>query len=116
MAKKKLSAVTGSHMKSIRSALLHEFGEVRPEWELTLDILANDIETYREVNDLLKSTGYYDKDTGRKNPLFGVLKDIHTGIMKSVQHLGLSPYAISKIRKESSEDDTTDFIESLTNE
>jgi len=34
--------------------------------------------------------------------------------MKQIQHLGLSPYAISKI-KDDKEDDTDSFIESLTN-
>jgi hypothetical protein len=33
--------------------------------------------------------------------------------MKQIQHLGLSPYAVSKI-KDAMDDDTDDYIESLT--
>jgi hypothetical protein len=42
------------------------------------------------------------------------MKDLQATIHKQIQHLGLSPYAISKI-KMSSEDDTDDFINDLTN-
>ena len=42
------------------------------------------------------------------------MKDLQATIIKQIQHLGLSPYAISKIKTDSP-DDTDDFIDTLTN-
>lgn len=106
---------TRNTIKTIKDYLTDKYGSVKPEWELLLSMLADNIELYKDCKVSLKNNGLYDANTGKKNPLIASIKDIQAQIMKQIQHLGLSPYASSKI-KQDIEDDSEDFIEGLTNE
>lgn len=63
------------------------------------------MELYQKIKEQIETDGIYDKRTGRKHPLLSTLKDLQATMMKQVQHLGLSPYASSKI-KQAEEDDS----------
>lgn len=109
----KYSKETNKYIKSIRKYLEDTYGEVKPEWELMLMLLGDNVEMYRKVSETLETNGIYSPVSGVKNPLLSTQKDIAASIYKIVQHFGISPYAASKI-KNGTDDDTEDFIESLT--
>ena len=100
-------------MDTINSFLEQKYGEVKPEWEVILALLGDNIDLYKDCRESIRQNGIYDANTGKKNPLLATCKDLQATILKQVQHLGLSPYASSKIKQEV-EDDTDDFIEGLT--
>ena len=88
---------------------------MKPEWASIMYLLGDNLDLYKECRDSIKQNGIFDVNTYKKNPLLSTCKDLQATIMKQIQHLGLSPYAASKI-KDAVEDDTEDYIESLTNE
>lgn len=100
---------------SINKYLIEKYGEVKPEWETIMYLLGDNLDLYKECRDSIKQNGIFDVNTYKKNPLLSTCKDLQATIMKQIQHLGLSPYAAAKIKMDV-EDDTEDYIESLTNE
>lgn len=114
MDKKKYSKATKTYINNVEAYLSKKYGEVPPEWDAILMLLADNLELYNECKSSVKENGIFNNNTGRKNPLLTTMKDLQATIIKQIQHLGLSPYAVSKI-KDDKEDDTEDFIEALTN-
>ena len=111
---KKYSKETKKYIQSIIDYISKKYGEVPAEWEAIIYLLADNLDLYNECKDSVKDNGIYNSNSGRKNPLLTTMKDLQATIMKQVQHLGLSPYAVSKI-KDDKEDDTDEYIEALTN-
>lgn len=104
---------TQDYIKNVQEYLTNKYGKVNAEWECILVLLADNIDLYKECRKSVKENGIFNCETGKKNPLLTTMKDIQATITKQIQHLGLSPYALSKIKTET-DDDTEDFIESLT--
>lgn len=100
-------------ISNIRDYLTSKYGTIQPEWELTLYLLQDNIELYQKCQVSINTNGIYDVTTGKKNPLLATIKDVQATIIKQIQHLGLTPYASSKIKQEL-EDDSEDFVEALT--
>lgn len=111
---KKYSKETKKYIQSIIDYISKKYGEVPAEWEAIIYLLADNLDLYNECKNSVKDNGIYNSNSGRKNPLLTTMKDLQATIMKQVQHLGLSPYAVSKI-KDDKEDDTDEYIEALTN-
>lgn len=99
----------------INDYLKAQYGEVKPEWQPLIVLLGDNIDLYKRCQESIDEFGIYDPETGKKNPLLTTVKDLQATIMKQIQHLGLSPWAASKIKQEA-EDDTDDFITALTQE
>lgn len=114
MDKKKYSKATKTYINNVEEYLTNKYGELPPQWDAIITLLADNLELYNECKLSVKENGIYNTNTGRKNPLLTTMKDLQATIIKQIQHLGLSPYAVSKI-KDDKEDDTEDFIEALTN-
>ena len=110
----KYSKDTTSYIQSVIDYLKEKYGDVKPEWMAVIMLLADNLQLYKECLKSIKENGIYDTTTGKKNPLLTTTKDLQATIMKQVQHLGLSPYSISKI-KLADEEDTDEYIEDLTN-
>lgn len=104
---------TKNEIQIIKQYLQEEHGEVKPEWELIIQLLGDNIEQYKAVKKELDRTGLFDQTTFKKNPLLATLKDLQATMLKQIQHLGLSPYATGKITSKD-EDTTEDFIQALT--
>lgn len=100
-------------MIGVREYLSTKYGEIPPQWETMLALLQDNLELYAQCKKSVEQNGIFDSSDYKKNPLLSTMKDLQATIFKQIQHLGLSPYAESKIRQ-SGEDDTEDFIESLT--
>lgn len=101
------------YIKHIKAYLKKKYGKIQPEWELSIALLADNIKTYEDCKTVVESVGIYDYERGKKNPLLSTMKETQGVILKQIQHFGLSPYAVSKI-KAAAEDDTDDFICGLT--
>ena len=98
---------------AINKYLIEKYGAVKPEWNLVISLLEDNIELYKQCKESIKENGLYDAETGKKNPLLITLRDTQVQIIKVIQQLGLSPYANSRIKDALEVDD--DFISALTN-
>ena len=102
------------YITAIKKYLVEKYGSVKEEWELSISMLVDTLETYAECKKVLKEVGIYNYERNKKNPLLGTLKECQITMLKIVKDLGISPYAASKI-KSMVEDDTDDFIDKLVN-
>lgn len=101
------------YVKYINNYLKAKYGKIQPEWQLSIDLLADNVELYTKCKKIVEQVGIYDYERGKRNPLLATMKETQGVILKQIQHLGISPYAESKIRL-MAEDDTDDFIDKLT--
>ena len=105
---------TKEYIADVEKHLINKYGSVNAEWKAIINLLADNLDLYSQCKSSIKENGIYDVNTQKKNPLLATMKDLQATILKQIQHLGLSPYAISKIKQDES-DDTDDFIENLVN-
>lgn len=105
---------TQKTMKQITNFLIGKYGEIQPQWEMTLIMIADNLDLLKECQESIKLNGIYSAVRGVKNPLISTIKDINATLLKLNQQLGLTPWADSKI-KGTNEETTDDFIEALTN-
>ena len=110
----KYSKDTEQYISNVIDYLTRKYGEVPNEWEAILMLLGDNLDLYNQCRLSVLENGIYNAENGKKNPLLTTMKDLQATIIKQIQHLGLSPYAVSKI-KDSTEDDTDSYIEALTN-
>lgn len=101
------------YVKYIKEYLKSKYGQIAPEWELSIALLADNIDTYEKCKEVVQTVGIYDYEKGKKNPLLATMKETQGVILKQIQHFGLSPYAVSKI-KSMAVDDEDEFLEGLT--
>ena len=106
---------TKKYLKAVAEYLTNKYGELPAQWEQLIYLLGDNIDLYNQCKESVEQNGIFDPTTGKKNPLLSTMKDLQATIIKQVQHFGLSPYAVSKI-KIGEEDSTDDLIEALTNE
>ena len=100
-------------MTGVRAYLIAKYGEIPAQWEAMLSLLQDNLDLYNQCKKSVEENGIFDATDFKKNPLLSTMKDLQATIIKQIQHLGLSPYAESKIRQ-AGEDDTEDYIEALT--
>lgn len=108
-----------SIIKNIKEYLKNEYGTIQPEWELIIELLADNIEQYIQVQKKIDENGIFDPTTFKKNPLLATLKDLQATMLKQVQHLGISPYSQGKIKIADNSKETTvdakEFVNGLLN-
>lgn len=96
---------TKKYIQAVEKFLIDKYGEIRPEWEATIFLLADNLSLYEECSKKIAEVGIFNVDQYKKNPLIATLKDLQATILKEVQHLGLSPYAANKIGSEDNSED-----------
>lgn len=106
---------TKKTMKQVENYLIEKYGEIKPQWELSLSLMADNLELLQECKDSVKLNGIYSPVRAAKNPLISTIKDINATLLKIAQQLGITPWAESKI-KSIDEDNTDNFIDGLINE
>lgn len=109
------SETTKNYITNVIKYLTNKYGEVPSEWEAILMLLGDNLDLYKQCMQSVLENGIYNVENGKKNPLLTTMKDLQATIIKQIQHLGLSPYAISRIKTEEKED-VDDFIENLKND
>lgn len=103
------------YINNVKEFLESRYGNVNEEWMAIIELLKDNLILYEMCKKSIEENGIYDKKTGKKNPLLSTMKDLQATIIKQIQHLGLSPYAVSRIKQEEN-DDTDSFINSLIND
>ena len=96
---------TKKYIQAVEKFLIDKYGEIKPEWEATIFLLSDNLSLYDECSKKIAEVGIFNVDQYKKNPLIATLKDLQATILKEVQHLGLSPYAASKIGSEDNSED-----------
>lgn len=102
---------TKTYIESVKDFLKEKYGDIKPEWEAMITLLADNLEMYKQCIDKINEDGLMLTRTV-KHPLLSTAKDLQATIFKQVQHLGLSPYAVAKIHVDD-EEDADDFVERL---
>lgn len=102
------------YLDSARNYLRQRYGEIKPEWELTLMLLETSLARYKQVKEAIDEIGIYDAETGKKNQLLSTEKDLLATIFKLTQKLGLSPYDTAKIKV--AEEDDADLLSAIMGE
>lgn len=105
--------VTRSYIRKVQDYLTTKYKQVQPEWLICIQLLGDNLDLYFDCQAEIDKDGIFDSQTYRKNPLIATLKDLQATILKEIQHLGISPYADSRLKIEAA-DDSVDFISSLT--
>ena len=105
---------TKKTMKQVETYLIEKYGSIQPQWEMTLKLMADNLDLLQECKESVKVNGIYSSSRGLKNPLISTIKDINATLLKLAQQLGITPWSESKI-KAIDEDSTEDFIDALTN-
>ena len=101
------------YITSICKHLKEEYGEIRDEWKLTINILRYTLHRLMQVQEEIKRNGLFDNATFKKNPLLSTEKDLMSVILKISQKLGISPWDASKIKVNDDEESPSDFINDL---
>lgn len=102
------------YIEQIKNYLKETYGEVKPEWNLTIQSLEDTIKRYTEVKQIIDEEGIFFTDTKRKNPLLSTEKDLLSTILKLTQKLCISPWDVSKLKIQE-DDNVDDYINNLTN-
>ena len=102
------------YINSVEEYLKDKYGNVNNEWKAVLYLLKDNLLLYEECKESIKENGIYFKEYAKKNPLLSTCKDLQATILKQVQHLGLSPYSVSKIKitENGEEDELLKFFDS----
>lgn len=102
--------------------LIAEYGEVKPEWRGTINLLTESLEMFYSCKDKIKEDGLLIKDrygNWNKHPLLMIQNSYQIQILKCTKELGLSPLSNSKIEtkpEQVQEETAEDFIKKLTGE
>ena len=83
-----------SYMKKIEKQLKAEYGQVAPEWDITLEQLADSYQLYLNIKEQIEKDGLMKKsvkivkgealETEEKHPLFPALFNTQTNINRIV--------------------------------
>ena len=125
--KKKISKTTSSIfneyseqtqlvLNNITNYLKNTFSKVNPEWLLTLDMLATNLDLYFQCKNEIKNKGLMYEDrfgVMQKSPLIKVMNDACLRIEKYVSELGISPKASKQLNLLDNENNTPTFLDKL---
>lgn len=128
--KKKISKVTLSNysdysnqtqlvLNNITNYLKNTFQKVNPEWQLTLDMLATNLDLYFKAKEEIREKGLMYEDrfgVMQKTPLIKVLQDACLRIEKYIGELGISPKASKQLNLLDNENNTPTFLDKLLEE
>lgn len=104
---------TNNYMNSVRTYIKSKYGDIKPEWEIALDLLASTLDEYFECCDIIKDQGVVV--TGQRgvmvNPACTIKNQCQIRIEKLIAEFGLAAKSAMKLTTEA--DDTESLIEDL---
>lgn len=106
------------YMNLLIDALVKEYGYLKREWLLSLDMIAQNYQIYIQCYDSIRQEGMYVRDDqGRRqrNPASTLMMSAQNSMQKLTNSFALTPLSYSKVRKLESPDNSDDYIDSLTN-
>jgi P27 family predicted phage terminase small subunit len=124
MTYKKYRKEVRNYMKKIEAQLKKEYGTVAPEWDLTLEQLADSYELYINIKEQIDKDGLMKKsvkivkgeaiETEEKHPLFPALFNTQTNINRIVNQFGFTLFAKSRMKVQPTiHDENDDYLNSL---
>lgn len=114
-----------SYMKKIETQLKKEYGQVAPEWDITLEQLADSYQLYLNIKEQIEKDGLIKKsirigkkgepmEVEERHPLFPALFNTQTNINRIVGQFGFTLFSKSRIKSRPEINDANDdFLNSL---
>lgn len=105
---------TQTFMKAVEGHLKAKFGDIEPQWEGLLGMLATNYELFWDCKQKIKEDGLMVRNrfgSWEKNPLLKVQTDAQIQLVKLVNEFGLSPRSIKSLNLQDNNED--EFLEEL---
>lgn len=105
---------TQAFMKAVEGHLKAKFGDIEPQWEGLLGMLATNYELFWDCKQKIKEDGLMVRNrfnSWEKNPLLKVQTDAQIQLVKLVNEFGLSPRSIKSLNLQDNNED--EFLEEL---
>ena len=114
-----------SYMKKIETQLKNEYGQVAPEWDITLEQLADSYQLYLNIKEQIEKDGLIKQsirigkkgepmEVEERHPLFPALFNTQTNINRIVGQFGFTLFSKSRIKSRPEINDANDdFLNSL---
>lgn len=95
-------------------------GKIPPEFGLILEVIKSLLHRYIQVRDKIEAEGVVSSTTNARHTLLPVENNLTLALIRACKSLGISPLDSAKLIKvenaiATTEDETEDFISSLTN-
>lgn len=88
-------------LKVVKKFLKDNYGEVKPEWELSLELLKDALDLREQLRTTLKNSGLtqVNPSSGNTsvNPLLGALKEQENRIFSILKEYGLTPLSKERL-------------------
>ena len=110
------SPEVAEYMNVLMTSLENEYGVIKDEWLISLDMIAQTYSTYLLGWKSIQQDGMYVKDSKnrlQRNPALTVMNNSQSYLQKLLTQFALTPLAKSKIKKVDSADTTDDYIANL---
>ena len=113
------------YMKKIEKQLAAEYGQVAPEWDITLEQLADSYQLYLNIKEQIEKDGLIKKsirigkkgepmEVEERHPLFPALFNTQTNINRIVGQFGFTLFSKSRIKSRPEINDANDdYLNSL---
>ena len=98
-------------MSIVEKFLLRKYGRIERSWNVSLQILADNLQRYYEAKKMIDDEGIYIKSRNgytTRHPLLELQKNLQVQINKALNEFGLTPKSILK-KTEEPVDETEDL-------
>lgn len=105
---------TQTFMNAVEKHLINKFGEIEPQWEGLLSMLATQYEIFFKCKNIIAKEGLMVENRFGaidKHPLLKTLTDAQIQCIKLVAEFGISPKALRYMPQ--NEDNDDEFLEEL---
>ena len=99
---------TQAFMKAVEGHLKAKFGDIEPQWEGLLAMLATNYELFWDCKQKIKEDGLMVRNrfgSWEKNPLLKVQTDAQIQLVKLVNEFGISPKSIKNLNVAPNDED-----------
>lgn len=105
------------YMEDIKNSLLDKYGEIHPQWLISLDTLAMNIDIMMKAKQDFDTEGFHHKDAGgivRKSGGVQIFNTAQTAALKIMNSFGLNPMSEARIKTNKNERMMQEYVNSLT--
>lgn len=101
------------YMKNVYSSLKREYGEVRAEWRVSLDLIAYNYYIIVKCREDIEENGFISRDVegrSKKNDSVSMLNSAQNYILKYLSQFGLSLASKGRLKEIPKEDNTLEDL------
>lgn len=110
---KKYPAEVREYMSNVYSSLEKEYGEVMPEWRVSLDMIAYNYYIIVKCREDIEANGFISRDPqgrSKKNDSISTLNSAQNYILKYLSQFGLSLASKGRLKEIPKEDNTLEEL------